>query len=157
MRYTEDGFQIVRAPNGRSLLTIRSDVRAPGARFTNEEPSQITAATISPTGKLSPARRAAFDPRIELGSYDWTSAIDDRGDQLVATAESESDAALWASVASARCPAYSPTTEVSASHERSQLAVAAGAHGAFHLAWVGAGEQVESTTASVSCSPPSRR
>jgi hypothetical protein len=157
VRYTEDGFQVARAPDGRSLLTIRSDVRAPGARFTNEEPSQIMAAVISPTGKLSLARRAAFDPQIELGSYDWTSAIDDRGDQLVATAESEGDAALWASVASARCPAYSPRTELSTSHERSQLAVAAGAHGAFHLAWVSAEEQVESTTASISCAPPSGR
>ena len=155
-RYTEYGFQIARAPNGRSLLTIRSDVRAPGARFTNEEPSQIMAAVISPTGKLSPARRAAFDPKLELGSYDWTSAIDDRGDQLVATADSQSEAALWASVASARCPAYSPKKELSASHQRAQLAVAAGTHSAFHLAWVGAGEQVESATASISCAPASR-
>jgi hypothetical protein len=157
VRYTEDGFQIARAPNGRSLLTIRSDVRAPGARFTNEEPSQIMAAVISPTGKLSPARRAAFDPQIELGSYDWASAIDDRGDQLVLTAESEGDTPLWASFASARCPAYSPRTELLPSDERSGFTIAAGARGVFHLAWIGTDEQVESTKASISCSKRSSR
>jgi hypothetical protein len=152
VRYTEDGFQIARAPNGRSLLTIRGDVRAPGARFTDEEPSQIMAAAISPTGKLSPARRAAFDPQVKLGSYDWGSAIDDRGDQLVLSAESEDNAPLWASYASTRCPAYSPRKELSASHERSGFTVVAGAHGAFHLAWIGPDEQVESTKVSISCS-----
>jgi hypothetical protein len=155
VRYTENGFQVARAPDGRTLLTIRADVRAAGARFTNEEPSQIVAATISPQGKLTPARTAAFDPEAKLASYDWTSAIDDRGDQLVASAESESDAPLWASVASARCPAYSPRKELSASHERSQLTAAAGADGVLHLAWVGGDEQVQSTAVSVSCAPPS--
>jgi hypothetical protein len=155
VRYTENGFQVARAPDGRTLLTIRADVRATGARFTNEEPSQIVAAVISPQGKLTPAHTAAFDPEAKLASYDWTSAIDDRGDQLIASAESESDAPLWASVASARCPAYSPRKELAASHARSQLTAAAGARGVLHLAWVGGDEQVQSTAVSVSCEPPS--
>jgi hypothetical protein len=152
--FTEAGFQTAQAPDGRVLLSLRTDIRAAHSRLTGKEQSRITAAVISPTGKLAPPQTAAFDPEVTDGSYTWAGAIDDRGDQLIVTTDSGGAAtSLWASVASSHCPVYSPRFGLSAA--AGPFAATAGRQDVFHVAWVDASHDVQVTEGRIACQPVS--
>jgi hypothetical protein len=142
-----NGFSLAQSSNGRVLVSFET--------FRGEDRSAITAAEISATGHVGRPRTVEYDPRKTApNSYRWASAIDNKGDALFATEdEAEVPLSLWARASTPRCPVYSPRAPVAppALSTASGVAAVAGPHDVFHVAWVDANQQIETTSARVSC------
>jgi hypothetical protein len=136
----EYGFQVAEAPNHRILLSVRSS---------KDERSRVIAAEVSRAGRLGATQTVEYDPRNHEGEYDWTSAINDAGQALVATVDEVAGDAIWLHPSTQRCRAFS---RVLLTPDGSRaLSVFAGRDNVFHLAWIDAENHVQSTSVRVGC------
>ena len=76
-----NGFQASQAPDGEALISMRA---APSS--TSAE-SSLAAVRVSPAGRLGPLETIENPPGNSSG-YEWASAIDDAGEALVGSIES---------------------------------------------------------------------
>jgi hypothetical protein len=137
------GVQTV-AESGWAIVSLDRVRHAPG----------ISAALISPTGKLGPTRLVESAPGETEGSYKWSGAIDGGGDSLFAITDEAQAGTIWARVAATRCPHYSPRlqlTSTSDSQTNVSIATTAGPHHVFHIAWIDDDNDVMVTTLRVVC------
>jgi hypothetical protein len=147
----------VQSQNHRTLVTLEQE---PGkARLHGLIGSRgiiVSSVEISPQGKVGPvrvaerfpARTEAEEPSID---YESLSAISNSGNSLIALTSSVTSAPIWLRPTGARCPGYGPKIPIG---HGDLLAVFAGHHGVFHIAWTTALGELKITSAQVNCRTP---
>jgi hypothetical protein len=136
---------IAQSFDGRLLIT--SEEKVP-PESTHE---RIAAVAVSSAG--IPARARTIESQPGGSSRDFSGAIGDGGEWLVATAPWQGGP-LWLHPYSPRCRYREQRitlTKAAVSHEDAASSVSVGRSGVFHLAWLDDHNQVESASARVMC------
>jgi hypothetical protein len=153
-RTAQNGFQASQAPDGEALISVRVRPSSTGKESGLPE-SELAAGRLSTTGVLGPLETLE-DPPGNSGGYEWTTAIDDAGQALVGSIESNETSGsngvpLWLHASARGCGGFqgrtaltSGTTQASVGSDEpaSELTAFAGPRDVFHLVWVAPGAEV---------------
>jgi hypothetical protein len=142
VKESDGGEQFVQSQNRRTLISL--DTPVAGGR------SRISAVEISARGRLGPLRGVEEQPANSEDEIRWASAIVNAGSVLIATSGGESAGQIWLHASGARCPGFHGKVLLTGGGT-GELAAGGGRRGVFHLAWVDALGEVQSTRVQVGC------
>lgn len=143
VKESDGGEQFTQSQNHRTLISL--DTPVTGGK------SRISAVEISPNGRLGPLHGIELQPRNTEHEIGWASAINNAGSMLIATSGGESAGQIWLHSSSAHCPGFRGRVLLTAAG-KGELAVSAGRKGVFHVAWIDALNQAQTTAVRVGCS-----
>jgi hypothetical protein len=142
VKESDGGEQVVQSQNRRTLISLETPVA--GGR------SRISAVEISARGHLGPLRGVEEQPANSEDDIGWASAIVNAGSTLIATSGGESAGQIWLHASGARCPGFHSKVLLTGAG-KGELAVGGGRRGVFHVAWIDALNEVQSTRVQVGC------
>lgn len=136
--------QVAQSFNGRLLLPVEEEEGPAGHE-------RIQAVTISPSG--IPGHPRTIESQSGSSSRYFEGAVGDAGEWLVASTSWEGGP-LWLHPYTPRCSYRErkiPLTPATASHEDPRVTLAVGRSGVFHLAWIDAKNELQTTSVVVIC------
>lgn len=136
--------QVAQSFNGRLLLPVEEEDGPAGHE-------RIQAVTISPSG--IPKHPRTIESQPGSSSRYFEGAVGDAGEWLVASTSWEGGP-LWLHPYSPRCGYREqkvPLGTVVTSHERPLVRIIDGRSGVFHLAWIDAQNELQTTSVVVTC------
>jgi hypothetical protein len=142
VKESDGGEQLAQSQNHRTLISL--DTPLPRGR------SRVSAVEISPDGRLGPLRGVELEPANSEHSLQWAGAINNAGSTLIATSGGETAGQIWLHSSSAQCPGFRGRVLLTAAGIAG-LAVSAGRKDVFHVAWIDALNEVQTTSVRVGC------
>jgi hypothetical protein len=142
VRESDGGEQFAQSQNHRTLISLETPV-ANGR-------SQIAAVEISPEGRLGALHGVELLPTDKEYGVGWASAINNSGSTLIATSSGQNAGQISLHPYSPRCPGH-PARMLLTAASKDTPTVSAGRKGLFHVAWIDALNEVQSTTVRVGC------
>jgi hypothetical protein len=142
IRESDGGEQFAQSQNHRTLISLETPL--PNGR------SQIAAVEISPEGRLGALHGVEPLPTDKEYGVGWASAINNSGSTLIATSSGQNAGQISLHPYSPRCPGH-PARMLLTAASKDTPTVSAGRKGLFHVAWIDALNEVQSTTVRVGC------
>lgn len=156
------GFEVSESGNDQLLISVRSSPKP----LTSDEKASVVAAVVSRAGSVKPTDTVEYNP-LNTGQYSWASAIDDKGQTLIATVDeadeeaNDANEAIWLYPSAPGCEGFlqriplidSGGSSATVGHRDSLNPVAfAGPQNVFHLVWVTPTAEVQTATIRIECS-----